>query len=114
MADRMLVGGGQSRTPVTQIVRVRTGQNDRIAAGACERNKAVVELALAVVAPVATVRGVAGACEFVCLDDFVPNSDRARYLPRAGELPRRQSRRNGRDRDRSASERAGSERRDDR
>ena len=78
-----------------------------------ERCELVVELRLAVVAAVATVRPVALALELGGRDRLVPDADRARDVARAVELARRERGRHRGHGERPVAERACGERRDE-
>ena len=56
MDDAVLLGGAQAGPPVPDVVGVRAGEHDRVAAAGGERRELLVELGLAVVAAVAAVR----------------------------------------------------------
>jgi len=110
----MLLGGEQARPPIPDVVGVGAGQHDLVAAARSDLHEPGVELGLAVVAAVASVRPIALALELGGHDRLVTDADGASDVDGRVELACRESRRDGRDGQRPTRERARRKGRDQR
>ncbi len=113
MDDAVLGRRGKARSPVADIVGVRPGQDGCNSTSRRDCCELVVELRLAVVAAVATVRPVPLALELGGRDGLVPDADRARDVARTVELARRECGRHRGNGKRPVAESACGERRDE-